>query len=374
MRRREVIIVQRRLTDYRVPLFKMMRKYLADSDIDLRVLHGEGTLIERGKKDSGNLRWAEQCSTHYLLGDRICWQNYYKQTAHADLVIVTQENRLIYNLLALTAARPRRIAFWGHGRNMQSQSPDGIKERFKRLTVDKVDWWFAYTDLTRRYLIERGFSEDRISVLNNAIDTTDLANLFGEITDDDKARVRAKMRIGTEPVGVFVGSLYSEKRLSFLVAVAQTIREHIPDFVLLIIGDGPDRQLVELASKQFPWIRALGRQDGRAKLEFLAIADIMLNPGLVGLGILDAFVCGLPIVTTDCGLHSPEISYLSESGNGIMTENTEEAYVKAVVSLLSDEALLTHLQEGARDSAKYYSIEAMADRFCGGIINCLSSS
>ena len=60
----------------------------------------------------------------------------------------------------------------------------------------------------------------------------------------------------------------------------------------------------------------------------------MINPGLVGLSIIDSFAAGIPIITTTSKIHSPEISYLQHNYNGLILENDFELYSKQVIMLL----------------------------------------
>jgi L-malate glycosyltransferase len=78
--------------------------------------------------------------------------------------------------------------------------------------------------------------------------------------------------------------------------------------------------------------------------------------------------------TTDCGLHSPEISYMVSGKNGVMTENNVDGYVRAVVNSISDPILIRELQAGARSSALRYTIENMAARFSNGVAKCLNAT
>jgi len=97
----------------------------------------------------------------------------------------------------------------------------------------------------------------------------------------------------------------------------------------------------------------------------------MLCPGGVGLGILDAFTAGIPIVTTNCPGHGPEIAYLRSGENGLMTEDSLEAYVRAVVALLQYEDERRRLGVNAQHVASHFTIENMAQRFRGGIHGAL---
>ena len=371
-----VSIVQRRLPHYRLPLFERMRSTLQAQGVRLRLLHGVPTASERSKNDSGHLPWAEPLATRYWLQDRVCWQPFTQLTAGSDLVIVSQENKLVNNLLAL--ARPWRsgqMAFLGHGRNMQSDQPDGALERFKRWTTTQVDWWFAYTDLSARFVQDDGFPAGRITVLNNSIDTTDLRAAVARARQSPREALRAGLGLAPSgTLGVFVGSLYDDKRIPWLLRAGEAIQARVPGFQLAIAGEGPDKGLVDAAAASSRHVHAMGGVRGERKAQLLAAADVMLNPGLVGLGILDALIAGLPMLTTDCGLHSPEIAYLQSGDNGLMTADDLATFVDAVVNLLLDPALAQRLRTGALRAGERYSIEHMSDRFCAGIQQCLGQA
>lgn len=368
---RRVIIVQRRLTHYRVPLFTALREALAGRGIHLELLVGHGTSAEEKKHDTGTLPWARSIPTHYWLAGRLCWQSLGMHLRDADLVITTQENKLLRNHLLMLMPRRFKLAFWGHGANLQSNSRNGLKERFKRWTTNQVDWWFAYTELSSSLVKTAGFPSERITVLNNAVDTSELLRQWQSVTCEETQELRESMGFGEGPVGVYIGSLYADKRLDFLFAAAEGVREKIPNFHLLILGDGPERNKVREWCEEHSWGRWAGACFGREKAIYMSMAQVMLNPGLVGLGILDAFVTRVPMLTTDCGMHSPEIAYLKNGVNGIMTVNELNAYVDACVHLLHDELALSTLRSGSAASAHEYTVENMAQRFSNGVSECL---
>lgn len=369
----KVCIAQRRLTHYRIPLFETLRTALVGRGIKLDLLVGRGTPAEEKKSDVGELSWARSIPTHYMAGGKLCWQPVGRYVAGADLVIVTQENKLLQNHLLMALPRRFKLAFWGHGANLQSGRPDGFKERFKRWTTNRVDWWFAYTQMSEGLVRAAGFPGDRITLLNNAVDTSELRRLRQSVTAEEVRALRTALGLSAGPVGVFVGSLYADKRLDFLFEAASAIRVQVPDFHLLIVGEGPERAKVEAWCAVHPWARWVGAKFGRDKVAHLAVAQIMMNPGLVGLGILDSFVCGVPMLTTDCGIHSPEIAYLENGVNGLMTSNDPQSYEGACVRLLQDPAELNRLRAGCEASASEYTVENMAQRFADGIERCLNA-
>ena len=370
---RQVAIVQRRLTHYRVSLFQQLRQELAANGIELKLLIGDGTAEEASKHDAGHLDWAIRVPTRYFAGGRLCWQSFGSHLQGTGMLIVTQENRLLYNHLLLLQ-RPRRfhLAFWGHGANLQSGNPTGWKERYKRWSTRRVDWWFAYTDISARLVTAADFPPARVTVLNNAIDTSELRRQKASVTVEETRALRASLELSDGPTGVFVGSLYVDKRLDFLFAAAESIRREIGNFHLLIIGDGPERTKVQAWCAKHTWARWVGARFGREKMAYVSVAQVMLNPGLVGLGILDAFICGVPLLTTDCRIHSPEIAYLENGKNGLMTPDVLEDYVATTLRLLRDPTALSALQAGCAASAAEYTVENMARRFANGVARCLN--
>jgi glycosyltransferase involved in cell wall biosynthesis len=167
--------------------------------------------------------------------------------------------------------------------------------------------------------------------------------------------------------------LNPEKRVDFMLAAALEIRKSIPDFQFLVIGGGVDAELVRQAARQHPWIHALGPKFGLEKTKLASLAKVFIMPGLVGLGVLDSFVYGTPLVTTDYPLHSPEIEYLEDDVNGVIVKetNSTEAYAKAVVRVLSDSKYCDTLKAGAARALQTYTIDAMAERFAKGVLLAL---
>lgn len=371
---KEVTIVQRRLTHYRVPLFEMLHKDLKERGIRLRVLHGAAHPSEASKNDTGLLDWAEFVPTRYFFGGQICWQDFTQLTRESQLVVVTQENKLLNNHLHLITPRRSRLAFWGHGGNLQAGNPRSFRERFKRWTTNRVDWWFAYTHISAALVAETGFPTSRITVVNNAVDTTQMRSWVQEIGEEEQRVLRHELGIETAvPVGVFVGSLYADKRLDFLFTATERIWRKIPAFHLLIIGDGPERARMQSWCRAHSRAHWLGPRFSREKAAYVSIAQVMLNPGLVGLGILDSFVSEVPMITTDCRVHSPEIAYLCDGVNGLIARNDVDAYSAEVVGLLRNQAQHRLLREGCRAGAEEYTLENMVHRFTEGITNCLEA-
>jgi glycosyltransferase involved in cell wall biosynthesis len=360
------------MTHYRVPFFNCLREQLAARNIELRLAYGQCKSDEASKGDSAEIPWATRLSTRYLLGERICWQSFAGVASGCDVIVMPHENKLVLNLLEQFGRTGRRVALWGHGANLQGD-PGGARERFKRLVARQADWWFGYTSLSVPLIRRSGFPLERITVLNNAVDTKELATLFAAVTPAAQIALRKRLGLQGSRIGIFVGSLYAEKRIDVLLDAAWRIRQRVTDFELLVMGSGPDREKVERFCAANPWAYSLGMVTGMEKATVLSLGRVMLNPGLVGLGVLDAFVSGVPMLTMDCGGHSPEIAYLENGFNGAITANSLDDYVHVANEVLMDDGLYTKLHDGCVASVGRYTIENMLNEFSVGLEKCLAT-
>jgi glycosyltransferase involved in cell wall biosynthesis len=374
----KVVLMQYRLLHYRVQLFEQLRASCDAHGIDLVLVHGQPTKTEAVRKDVGQLDWAIAVENKgFRLGGKdILWQPCPDAVKGADLIIFMQENRLLSNYPWLFGfgADKTRVAYWGHGRNFQSVVQTGLREKWKSWLLKKVDWWFAYTDMTRDIVEEVGYPSERITVLNNAIDNAGFVRDLAGVNDAEVMALRHS--IGAQAnsiVGLFCGSLYPEKRLDLLVEACARVVAERPEFRVVVIGDGPSRGVLADAEKQ-GWLTCVGAKRGHEKAAWFKAAQLYLNPGLVGLHVLDSFVAGTPMITTNDALHSPEVVYLQHDHNGLITQGNAQSYADAVLSLLNDPSYFARLQKNALASAEKYTLDEMVRRFTEGMVACLKQS
>ncbi|MBL8362433.1 MAG: glycosyltransferase family 4 protein [Rubrivivax sp.] len=369
-----VAFVQRRLPHYRVPLLEAMRARLAGRGIALRFLHGAASPGEESRHDAGTLAWAEPLPARYWAGGRIVWQPFLHRVAGCELVIVSQENKLVHNVLALADPRRRAaLAFFGHGRNLQADAPGGAREWFKRQTTRRADWWYAYTRGSADIVAAAGFPRERITVVDNAIDTIALREAIERARGLGVAANRRALGLPEHgPLVAFVGSLHADRRVPRLVELAAGLRRARPDVHVAVAGDGPLRARVDAASISAGGVlHPLGAVDGARKALLLAACDLVLNPGAAGLGVLDAFAAGVPMVTVADARHGPEVAYVEHGRNGLVLPDAD--LLPALVRLLDDTAERERLGAGAQAAGGTYTIERMGERFCTGIEACLEA-
>ena len=148
-----------------------------------------------------------------------------------------------------------KVGFWGHGRNFQlAWGTEAFSEFVKRSVSRQAHWWFAYNATSAKVVAELGFPPGRIMSVQNAIDTSELMKLSESISDEEVETARKRMGSSSRRIGLFVGGMYREKRLRFLLEACEEIKRTVPDFEVLFVGAGEDQGVVEHASRRLPWV------------------------------------------------------------------------------------------------------------------------
>ena len=374
----KVVFLTKLLTHYRVPFHEAVRTKLAAHGVDYELVYGANTShAEASRADLAELDWGKKrpvCEVT-LGGINLVWQTGLRDALSADLVILGQENRLLVNYLLQPLRRFIRpkVALWGHGRNYQSTSPRGVRERWKRLWALRADWWFAYTARTKAELVRMRFPASRVTVFNNSIDTKDLLCV---IADVDPNRINAMKRsegvVGNN-LCVFVGGLYPEKRLNYLIDACDLVVRAVPDFELVVVGGGQELPKLKQLQVSRPWLFVVGPKFGLEKAVYMKASKLFLMPGLVGLAILDAGCASLPVVTTAYPFHSPEIEYLVDGVNGVIVRDwrSTTAYATAVIALLRQPERREPMAVAARALVDQYSLDEMTNCFVDGVLEAL---
>jgi L-malate glycosyltransferase len=374
--RRRVCVVQRVVADYRAPFFRVLSDRLGSAGIDLVVVGGEPWPGEALVDALDAAPHAVRCRNRRWIGPAYSLRGVRAAVRGADLVVLEQASAALHNYPMILAHR-QATAFFGHGATLNVRHPRRVRDAWKRFWLRRVDWWFAYTERTADIVRNAGFPAERITVVNNATDTRALRAARKRLTPDAlRARARELFGEKTGPgdgsTAMFCGRLVPLKWIPFLLDAADRIRTRCPGFRLILVGDGPQRRLVDAFCAERDWAAATGPLHGEALAETAALADLWLNPGMLGLAVLDAFALGLPVATTDNGIHSPEICYLQDGLSGVLTDPDPDAYAQAVADLLTDRSRLAAMAAAAAEAGAAYSVEDMAKRFAEGIDAVLS--
>lgn len=370
-----VTIIQRVLPHYRLAFFRRLHARLSDRNIDLNLVYGQelpGTVPRTVALDE---TWARRIENRYiqLAGRELVWQPCLKLVRDSKLVVIEQSSRLLVNypLFALRNRRRQKVAFWGHGRNMQSEKVRSLSERLKQLMLGRADWWFAYTAMSGDIVAASDYPRSRITDVQNAIDTSELKAHLRDCSEHDVLATKHEHSIVGDIVALYCGGLNDFKKLPFLMDACVKIKKVVPGFQVVFVGDGPRRALVVETAARHDWMHYVGAKFGRELAPYYRMSTVLLMPGAVGLAIIDSFVAEVPLFTTDLPIHGPEIAYLDNGLNGMMTTSTAEAFAATVAKYLKDTDAQRRLKEGCARSAEQYTLENMVENFAAGIEKCL---
>lgn len=376
MSMKKVLVVFKSLSQYRIDFLNQSREKLIKHGIELNIIYGK-TQDDVLRKDEVDLPWGTFIPNKTIkIGSKeLYWQPCLKEIKEHDLIITEQANKLLLNyyLMVMRKFSKRKFAFWGHGRDMMAEK-ESFLNKFKSLYIKQCDWFFAYTEGVKKYLSDEKFPSHQITVMQNAIDTKGLKKTFTEISQEEVDSYKKKLGIESDNIVLYCGAMYKEKRIQFVIDSAKKVKERISDFHLVVIGSGPDAAIMKEAAEKESWIHYLGPKFGKEKVIYFKMSSALLMPGFVGLAILDAFATECPMITTTIAVgHSPEIEYLEDGKNGVMTENNEEAYAEGIIELLTNSSKLNKLKQGCKEASDKYTNEAMVDNFTKGVIACLQS-
>jgi len=173
----------------------------------------------------------------------------------------------------------------------------------------------------------------------------------------DLNKFRFRSRVPLRPVFLSNRNFESHYGVDYVLRAFAIIQSHVPSAELTIAGDGSLRHpleslAVELGLKNTDFI---GRVDPEAIAAVYDAADIYLNGSTIDnqpLSIIEAFCCGLPIVTTGAG----GIPYMVRDGKtGLLVPCGDHAQMaERALRLLTDPDLAGQLtSEGRNECVKY---------------------
>jgi glycosyltransferase involved in cell wall biosynthesis len=228
-----------------------------------------------------------------------------------------------------------------------------IKQKVKKLLpVNPYAKQFLKEDL--------GITPSRIELLPLGVDTS----VFSPNTDPTLLRVELGIQ-QEEQVLISSGNLNETKDLGILIRAFEMISEAYPDTRLLIVGPGPDTYLRKVRGL----VNETGLDDqvlfcGEVPHEDLPkyynMADVGVWPGKLGITIIEAIGCGLPVIVCD----SIATNFLIANDNGVSFERGDpQALLGSIHQLISNPNEIKRYSDNAVEYAQNrLSWEKVAER------------
>jgi len=152
---------------------------------------------------------------------------------------------------------------------------------------------------------------------------------------------RMRLKLGEEPIVLFLGRLHFKKGLDLLIPAFDTLRQRIPNVQLMIAGPENDDYGAQVRS----WVhsRELGRLvhfvgplQGADVIQAYVDADVFALPSYTenfGMTVAEAMACALPVVISDqVNIHAD----VANAGAGLVTRCDASEVTAALQVLLRD--------------------------------------
>ncbi|MEI6290818.1 MAG: glycosyltransferase family 4 protein [Chloroflexota bacterium] len=211
-----------------------------------------------------------------------------------------------------------------------------------------VDAVIVLDEFMEKEALEAGFPARKVVRMKNGIET----KLFE--LQNTQNQYKAGLGVEDRVVVLSAGRLSAQKSIDFLLSVFSEAVKMNKKLFLMILGDGPDRQLLEHKADLLQlneYIKFAGHQEDVRP--YLFASDIFVLPSQsegISNSLLEAMAAGLPCLVSDTGGNAEVVDY--GSCGTILETGNHSQWTKELLSLSSSEEARRKLGERAKERAK----------------------
>ncbi len=244
-----------------------------------------------------------------------------------------------------------------HGTDITLVGKDPSFEPVVSYSLNMSDGITAVSESLKKDTYAHFQTQKEIKVIPNFID-------IERFSKKSKEHFRKAIAPNGEHLIVHTSNFRKVKRVEDVVKIFSLIREKIPS-KLLLVGDGPERQNIEMLCRDLninDAVSFLGKQDPVE--EILSVADLFLMPSETesfGLSALEAMACEVPVVSSNAG-GIPELNIDGESGFLCDVGDVNLMAEKAIY-ILSDAARLKQFKVNAKKRAMVFHIDKIVPQY-----------
>jgi glycosyltransferase involved in cell wall biosynthesis len=328
-------------------------------------LRGRGHEVEVVTRTDVRDYWRGRRSARTLLADVVSARRRMKRFA-PDAWIVYGASATYPDVLGWWQ-RPRRYVLIATGVGKADRMPRPwrwLLPRAHRRALARADAVTVYRPTSVDPLRALGVPDDRIRVLPLASPT------WEAVPSQEEARERLDLPQDA-PVVLSVSRLPAPRedgkpwKTEMVVELLESEATLPPDAILLHVGDGPGRGVVEEKARELGLrerLRLPGAVEHHDAVWYFAACDFLAFPSLRDfpwLAVLEAQSCGRPVVTTKT--HSAEMT-VEDGRTGLLADDREE-FAKHLRALARDRARCRRLGAAAREYVeRAHSLDVRLDQ------------
>jgi glycosyltransferase involved in cell wall biosynthesis len=211
------------------------------------------------------------------------------------------------------------------------------------LAVARADFFIAVSRSTKKDLCQIfGIPQEKVDVIHLAADEN-----LSPLTDIEKNRLRAKFgemtKTSIDRFVITISSSDSRKNIERTIRAFKSIKKLLPKGTKLVVAGKPPRNLADeklreaYLDEEVVWTGTIDNL-----YEWMSCADALIFASLYegfGIPILEAFACGVPVITSNCS-SMPEVA-----GDAAVLVNPydEQAIAQAIVDICNSSKLRDRL-------------------------------
>jgi GalNAc-alpha-(1->4)-GalNAc-alpha-(1->3)-diNAcBac-PP-undecaprenol alpha-1,4-N-acetyl-D-galactosaminyltransferase len=265
------------------------------------------------------------------------------------------------NIVALEATRSMpQIPVWiSEHSDPEKQKLSSLWEFWRGRNYPRCSGCIALTDRIADYMT-RWIARERLQVIPAAIQTP---------TDSSAQPYIAQSPSGENSL-LFVGRLSPEKRVDLLLDAWQIVQSQLPNWQLLIVGDGSIKDELQRQAAQLQRVNFMGWQKNPSQIMSTSQLYVLCSryEGFP-VALLEAMHCGLPAIATNCSSAIEQLQHAPRRDDStpmasndalslkVIPPESATTLAEAVLELASDVDQRQAMSHAARLSAKRYTWE-----------------
>lgn len=277
------------------------------------------------------------------------WLRSHIKKEKPDVIIPFTEGVYCFTILALLGTRFPIIA----SERLDPSAMSASRKILKRLLLPLADWLVVQTQSIKEYFPKS--IQKKTSVIYNPVNE----EVFGVNDNGRWTMDNQQNRI------ISVGRLYPQKNQQLMIRAFAQIADKFPDWQLVIYGEGPLRDSLELIVDSLQ-LRGRVLLPGRTEnvVEELRKSKIFcMSSDYEGMSnsMIEAICMGLPIITTKV---SGTEELIKDGENGLLVEiGNEKELADAFATLMSNAKMAKSLSEHNTLLASRFKIDEIVSRW-----------
>jgi glycosyltransferase involved in cell wall biosynthesis len=279
-------------------------------------------------------------------------------------------------LLAWSVARARRIprilsceTHWGSVGWGASELKRIVAEKYVRSFVASASAYFPAGSLASSFLADLGARREAMFRVGVPCDAERWRRTAAEMAPAIP-ELRTELGLGQGPIVSTVARLAPFKGLEELIHGFATFQKRHPDWNLIIVGDGPDRRLLEQLAERAgaARVRFTGALARRGVARVLAASEIFCLPSrreTWGLAVNEALAAGVPVIATKRVAAAADL--LDPTGAGLVIAERDPSSICDALSVLADDPnLRVAMRERTWSAVLPFTMDAHISQFVAG--------